>query len=152
MEEIRDHLYEVNHTWITSVRRHMRRNLLDGLIVDSRKSKPLSFLSFPVPECSCLRSEPTKPSFHASSPSTRSQLLAALKVSHPCPAWMERDRETFSQVRDTETDEDVDDDDSATPGSLFGNNSRNQEGGDVEMNSKDETQMDDQEELEGGER
>lgn len=153
MEEIRDHLYDANHTWITSVRKHMRRNLLDGLIEDSRKSKTRSFLSFPAPECTCLRYEPTETSSRAASPSTRSQLPAALRLSHPCPAWMNsKDRDTISRPREKETDEDVDDDDSVPFGLFFGNSNRNQEGGGVEMNCKEETQMEDQEELEGGDR
>ncbi|KAA8530482.1 hypothetical protein F0562_005191 [Nyssa sinensis] len=85
LEEIRDHLYEANHTWITSVRRHLRKTLLDGLTEESTRSKAESFLSLPVPECSCLRYDTTETSFHASSPLAHSQVKAALGDYTPLP-------------------------------------------------------------------
>ncbi|KAM7520612.1 hypothetical protein LguiB_019574 [Lonicera macranthoides] len=152
LEEIREHLYEANHTWIMSVRRHMRRNLLDGLKEDSARSKRLSFLSFPAPECSCLSSESTETSFHGSSPSARVQIPAALRVTHPCPAWMETD--TSSWPRDKESEEDLDDEDNAMSSALFFRHSSdgNNESGGGDINKEEGTPMEDQEELEGGER
>lgn len=156
MEDISDHMYEVNQTWIKSVRRHLRKSLLDGLTEESKVSKSLSFLSFPVPECSCLRSE----SNGASSRASTSQLPAALKVARSCPAWMGKD--VNSRPGDKENEDDLDDDDSG-PFSLFfrpsggGSNNRNtvssgSRGGGEMMSSKEETQMEDQEEMEGGDR
>lgn len=149
IEEIRDHLYEANLTWITSVRKHLRRNLIDSLAEESTNSKSLSFLSFPVPECSCLRSEPSEGSNHASSPpSTPSQFPAGLGVTHPCPSWM--NNKTISWPRDKETEEDLDDIDS-TSQLFFHSSSKNHEGEGGEINTKEDAQMEDQEELEGGE-
>lgn len=147
LEETRDHLYEANHTWITSVRRHMRKALVEGLAHDSTKSKPQSFLSHPLPECSCSRRGPTETSFHASSPSTQSQVEASLGVTHPCPAWMKGEK--ISQSRD-EREEDLDENDSSSSGFFF----RHSVGspGDGEIPNKEDTQMEDQEELEGAER
>ncbi|XP_028085148.1 O-fucosyltransferase 27 [Camellia sinensis] len=148
LEEIRDHLYQANHTWITSVRKHLRKTLLEGLKDESTSSKPLSFLSHPLPECSCLRYGTTETSFQASSPSTQLQVEAALGVTHRCPAWMDGD--SISQSREKETEEDLDEDDSTSSGLFFWHSVGNHGGG--EVNNKEETQMEDQEELEGADR
>lgn len=147
MEEIRDHLYEANHTWITSVRRHLRKSIIDGLAEESTKSKSLSFLSFPVPECTCLRPESEELN-HSSSPSVPSQFPAGLGGMHPCPTWMNNN--TISLPNDKETDEDLDDD-VTTSQLLFRSSSENHEGDGEEINTKEDTQMEDQEEIEGGE-
>ncbi|CAI9272615.1 unnamed protein product [Lactuca saligna] len=151
MEEISDHLYEANHTWIKSVRSHLRESLLDRLTEESKASKSLSFLSFPVPECSCLRSE-SKGAF-------TSQLPAAIKVARSCPAWMGKD--VVSRPGDKENEDDLDEDDSGPFGLFFrqsgGSSNRNNgggggRGGGEMMSSKEETQMEDQEEMDGGDR
>ncbi|KAL5582069.1 hypothetical protein UlMin_014511 [Ulmus minor] len=160
LDEIQEHLYQANHTWLTSVRQHMRKTLVDGLIEASKTSKPLSFISHPVPECSCLRRDsaetttthaPTRSTkTHAPSPTT-SQVLAALGVVHRCPVWMDTDLVSLS--REKENDEDLDEDDSSSSSGLFfRQNGGNNEGGVGESSNKEEVQMDDQEELEGGER
>ncbi|XP_041007607.1 O-fucosyltransferase 27-like isoform X1 [Juglans microcarpa x Juglans regia] len=149
LEEIHDHLYQANHTWLKSVRKHMRQRLLDGLMEASTKSKPLSFLSHPVPECSCLRYDSKETSFHSSSPSTQSQVQAALGVGHQCPAWMDSDLILHSKDKDNE--EDLDEDNSTSSGLFFRNSGESHESGGGGSNNK-EVQLDDLEELEGGER
>lgn len=146
LEETRDHLYQANHTWLTSLRRHLRRSVLDGLTEASTKSKPLSFLSHPVPECSCLRYDPSETSRYASSPAANSHLHATLGVANHCPAWM--DSEIISRSKDKENEEALDEDDSLSSGLFFGHSSENHESGGGEIN-KEEASMDDQEE-EGG--
>ncbi|KAF5480120.1 hypothetical protein F2P56_000887 [Juglans regia] len=150
LEEIHDHLYHANHTWLKSVRKHMRKRLLDGLIEASTKSKPLSFLSHPVPECSCLRYDSNETSFHASSPSPQSQVQAALRVVHRCPAWMDSD--LILRSKDKDNEEDLDEDDSTSSGLFFRRSGENHESGGGDSNNKEEAQLDDLEELEGGER
>ncbi|KAL2329767.1 hypothetical protein Fmac_017348 [Flemingia macrophylla] len=148
VDEITDHMYQANHTWLKSVRRHLRKTLLDGIIEASNKSKLLSFLSHPVPECSCSRRDSfSEVSKNSSSPST-SQLWKALGVAHRCPAWM--DTGPISQSKDKENEDDVDEDDSVSE--LFFRQSADNHEGDVELNNnKEENQFEDQEE-EGGER
>ncbi|XP_044467546.1 O-fucosyltransferase 27-like isoform X2 [Mangifera indica] len=145
LEETRNHLYEANHTWLTSIRRYLRRSLLDGLAEASTKSKPLSFLSHPVPECTCLRYDPSETSHNTSSATADSQLRVALGVVNHCPAWM--DGETISRPKDKENEEDLDEDDSLTSGLFFRHSGENHESG-GEM-TKEEAPMDDPEE-EGG--
>ncbi|KAF3444930.1 hypothetical protein FNV43_RR14623 [Rhamnella rubrinervis] len=151
LDEIREHLYQANHTWLTSIRRHLRKTLVDGLIEASKVSKPLSFISHPLPECSCSRHGSAETSAHASSPSHHPQLLAALRVVHRCPAWMESD--LILQSKEKENEEDFDEVDSAS-GLFFGRNGGTHEagGGGMESNNKEEAQLEDQEELEGGDR
>lgn len=148
VEEIRDHMYQANHTWLKSVRRHLRKTLLDGTIEASKKSKPLSFLSHPVPECSCSRYKSFETSKNSSSPST-SQVWDALGLSHRCPAWM--DTGSVSQVKEKVNEDDLDEDDSISSRFFFGKSGGNGEG-DGEVNNKEENLFEDQEELEGGER
>ena len=147
LEETRDHLYQANHTWLMSIRKQLRRSLLDGLTEASTRSKPLSFLSHPVPECSCLRHDPNETSRNASSP-FNSQLDAALGTVQHCPVWM--DNEIISRSKDKENEEDLDEDDSSASGLFFRHSGGNHESGGGEIN-KEEAQLDDQDELEGGE-
>ncbi|MBA0854369.1 hypothetical protein Goshw_029560, partial [Gossypium schwendimanii] len=61
---IRDDMYHPKRNWILSAREHLNRSLSEeGLIRQSLLSKPTSFLSHPIPECSCRISsvEITKP-------------------------------------------------------------------------------------------
>ncbi|KAF8012754.1 hypothetical protein BT93_I0799 [Corymbia citriodora subsp. variegata] len=149
LEETRDHLYQANRTWLTSIRRHLRKSLLDGLRGASVQSKSLSFLSHPVPECSCSSRGPAEPTSHASSPPH--SVHAALGSVHHCPAWM--DTGVTSLSLEKEHDEDLDEDDTSSSG-LFLRNSGSDtahENGGGEA-SKEEAQLEDQEELEGGER
>lgn len=125
----------------------MRKALVEGLENESTKLKPQSFLSHPLPECSCSRRGSTETSLHASSPSTLLQVEASLGVTHPCPDWMKGDR--ISQSRD-EREEDLDENDSSSSGLFFRHNVGSHGGG--EISNKEETQMEDQEELEGAER
>lgn len=150
LDEIHDHRSHANRTWLKSVRKHMRKRLLDGLLEASVKSKPLSFLSHPVPECSCMRYDSTETSLHASSPSTSLQVQAALGVVHRCPAWM--DNELVSRLRDKDNEEDLDEDDSTSSGLFFGHSGENQDSGGGDSSNKEEAHLDDQEDLEGGER
>lgn len=141
LDEIREHLYQANHTWLTSIRRHLRKTLVDGLIEASRVSKPMSFISHPLPECSCLRHDSAETSTHASGPSHHSLLLAALRVVHRCLAWMESD--LILQSKEKENEEDFDEVDS-TSGLFFGHNGGTHEGGGgVESNNKEEAQLED---------
>lgn len=149
LEEIHDQFYQANHTWITSVRRHLRKNLVDGLTKESKTSKPLSFLSFPVPECSCSKTDLTKVSSRASSPSSNSRFPAVLGAIHQCPSWMNGDM--VSGPRGDESEEDLDEDDFSSTALLFRQSSENNDGG-GEMSNKEDTQIEDQEELDGGER
>ncbi|KAH7845223.1 hypothetical protein Vadar_029241 [Vaccinium darrowii] len=50
----RDNLYHPKRNWTLSVREHLNRSLgEEGLEREFRRSKPTSFLSHPIPECSC---------------------------------------------------------------------------------------------------
>lgn len=120
---------------------------MEGLEKEFTKLKPQSFLSHPLPECSCSRRGPTETSLHTSSPSTLLQVEASLGVTHPCPDWMKGD--IISQSRD-EGEEDLDENDSSSSGLFFRHSVGSHGGG--EISNKEEIQMEDQEELEGAER
>lgn len=141
-------MYQANRTWLKSVRRHLRKTLLDGIIEASSKSKPLSFLSHPVPECSCSRHDTSFEASKNSSSKLSSQVSTTLGVTHQCPAWM--DTGPISQLKDKENEDDGDEDDSLS-GLFFRQSGGNNEG-DGDVNAKEENQFEDQEELEGGEK
>ncbi|KAM7279640.1 hypothetical protein ACFE04_006774 [Oxalis oulophora] len=150
LEDTREHLYQANHTWIMSVRRHLRNSLLDGLTVAYNTSKPQFFLSHPVPECSCLRRDQSSQTSSRSTLNSKSylQVQAALGNLHQCPAWMEK--EITSRLKDKEMDDDLDEDDPSLTSELFFNISRLEESGSTETN-KEEVHLEDQEDTEGGE-
>nr|GMD51841.1 O-fucosyltransferase 27 isoform X1 [Ipomoea batatas] len=153
-EEIRDTLYQANRTWITSIRKSLRRNLVDGLVKESKRTRPLSLLTFPIPECSCTMHVSTEKPANASSPSPHSQISDSLGPLRRCPSWMMNDH-TIPQSKD-ESEEDLDLDDSLSSGLFFrqtnNNNNNNHEGDSGEISNKEEALVEDQEELEGGER
>ncbi|KAJ0977740.1 hypothetical protein J5N97_013214 [Dioscorea zingiberensis] len=58
-DNIRDHLYHAKRNWTVAVREHLNKSLgVEGLIVAAQMSKPRSFISHPLPECSCRLSKP----------------------------------------------------------------------------------------------
>lgn len=145
-EVTRNHLYKGNQTWRLLVRRHLNRTALDGLNEAFMNLKPLSFLSHPVPECSCLRqhlSEQASGTAAGSSKRLNSQVL--LGVTHSCPGWMETDSSTVSE-REVDTEEAGD----VLSEQFFQWNSSQEIGG-AEMNSREDAQVEDEEDLEGGE-
>uniref|UniRef100_A0A7N0T8H2 O-fucosyltransferase family protein n=1 Tax=Kalanchoe fedtschenkoi TaxID=63787 RepID=A0A7N0T8H2_KALFE len=149
LDENQDHMYQANQTWLRSIRRQMRKSLLDGLTEASTKSKAISFLSHPVPECSCLGSENATISAHANPP--YSQLHSLLGPVRRCPAWMTKG-DSVSEFNSKETEEDLDEPDYLA-GLFFGNGSSGEsESGSGGASNKEETHIEDQEELEGGER
>lgn len=147
LEEIEAHMYQANHTWLTSIRRQLRRSLLDGLIEASNKTKPLSFLSHPVPECSCLRYDTVEKSSNGSTPASPLQVKSALGNIAKCPGWM--GKEVIPRSKDKENEEDMDENDPSSSGLFFQN--ANHENGGEEITGKEEVQLEDQEELESAE-
>ncbi|KAL7141163.1 hypothetical protein ABFS83_08G035600 [Erythranthe nasuta] len=160
LDEISEHFYQANRTWITSIRRSLRRNLVEGITKEMIKSKPMSFLSFPIPECSCSGGN-APPSVNASShPLVDSPLRNVLEAMDRCPSWIEGGGGMASptggdKVVKEEYDDDVDEEESDSPAAaavlLFRQGGESNDGG-AETGNKEETQMEDQEELEGGEK
>lgn len=150
LEEIRDHMYEANHTWITSVRKLLKRSILEGLVESSKRSKAFSFLSHPVPECSCIKREHRVLNV--------SLVEADLGVTHRCPQGMDGVAKRSKDNNNAEREEDLDEEDLSSSGLFFGHmgsggsSNSNNETVNSEANNKEEGQLEDQEELEGGER
>ncbi|GAB2238134.1 hypothetical protein Droror1_Dr00016036 [Drosera rotundifolia] len=137
IDEIREMEFQPNRTWLSSVRKHMRNSLLDGLMETSTKSKLSSFLSHPVPECSCSGNR-----------SARTQGPAiGLGTLHACPSWMGSD--LGSRSWEKEKEDDFDEEGTISFGVLFQNGGGNHETGGGEISYKEETQGDDQEEENG---
>lgn len=58
----------------------------------------------------------------------------------------------MDQQKDKESEEELEEDDSASLGLFLQQSGANQEGGDGETNNKEETPMEDNEDVEGGDR
>ncbi|KAG4135753.1 hypothetical protein ERO13_D08G235900v2 [Gossypium hirsutum] len=102
---IRDDMYHPKRNWILSAREHLNRSLSEeGLIRQSLLSKPTSFLSHPIPECSCRISsvEITKP--------IKGKDGRILFGGEPeCPKWMQSARAEKARTNETEPAEDEND-------------------------------------------
>ncbi|KAM7515938.1 hypothetical protein LguiA_005521 [Lonicera macranthoides] len=95
-----EHLYYPKHNWTLSVRKHLNNSLgEEGLMRGLRESKPLSFLSHPIPECSCRNSKgpETQPLYEG---------------EDKCPKWMvdkltakENTANNENEPQEDETDE-----------------------------------------------
>ncbi|XP_057524110.1 O-fucosyltransferase 27-like isoform X2 [Amaranthus tricolor] len=141
IDDLRESMHPTNRTWLSSIRKHLKQTLLDGLVEAFNLSKPLSFLSHPIPECSCSRGE--------NSPSTDFNPRAALKIRRICPAWM--GVSTNLRRKEKETDDEVYVDDGFI--SSFFVRATGKLGVDIGGNgSQEETRLEDQDELENGDR
>ncbi|KAK8634218.1 hypothetical protein V6N13_015046 [Hibiscus sabdariffa] len=101
----RDNMYHSKREWTLSVKEHLNRSLSEeGLIRQSLLSKPNSFLSHPLPECSC----------RISSLETAKQIKGKdgrvlYGDEHECPKWMQSAGAVGARNDDTESDEDDND-------------------------------------------
>ncbi|GMI65068.1 embryo sac development arrest 30 [Hibiscus trionum] len=119
---IRDNMYHPLRDWTLSVKEHLNRSLSEeGLIRQSLLSKPNSFLSHPLPECSCRIS---------SLENTKTKKGKDGRVlygdEHECPKWMQsagavgvRNDDTESAEGDTDVVEQQERDDPDFPSSLM---------------------------------
>ncbi|KAL9248814.1 EMBRYO SAC DEVELOPMENT ARREST 30-like protein [Drosera capensis] len=81
-----EHLYHPKHNWTLAVREHLNKSLgQEVLRTELKLSKPSSFLSYPVPECSCR--------------SSSSVLGSVYEDVDECPQWMKNSFE--SRVEDS---------------------------------------------------
>ncbi|KAJ1689528.1 hypothetical protein LUZ63_013683 [Rhynchospora breviuscula] len=92
---ITDNLYHPPRNWTFLLRSHLNKSLsTDGLITEAQISKSRSFLSHPLPECSCTTPNPN---------------LAQYKGLEECPDWMVRGLALVStRSKSQSEDEDAD--------------------------------------------
>ncbi|GLJ32796.1 hypothetical protein SUGI_0660380 [Cryptomeria japonica] len=108
-DDIRDHLYKPNHTWLVSVREHLNNSTHEsGLIQMSLNAKPLSFLSHPLPECACRTSKIDEISAFNLSYIKDSLGRLLYGGEDLCPEWMNRG---IMSSGEKEKDEDDDSED-----------------------------------------
>ncbi|XP_058113076.1 protein EMBRYO SAC DEVELOPMENT ARREST 30 [Magnolia sinica] len=109
-DDIHDNLYHPKRNWTVAVREHLNRSLnMEGLTVESVASKPTSFLSHPLPECSC-RTTPISPGTPEQVKGRDGKLLYG--GEDECPEWMKRSLESISLKLKLAEDEGVDESDS----------------------------------------
>ncbi|XP_073010402.1 O-fucosyltransferase 27 isoform X2 [Typha latifolia] len=96
-EDAQGNLYNANRTWWNLVCKHLDETLLEELNEASMKWKPVSFLSHPLPECSCLRRWPFETSSHAHAPLNASRSSGLFGVEYFCPGWMGTETSPISE-------------------------------------------------------
>lgn len=91
----RDNPYHPRRNWTLSVREHLNKSLgEEGLEREFRRSKPTSFLSHPIPECSCRILKPTE----IASTTNKNKINHHLSYEgeNVCPKWMYEGVKTVS--------------------------------------------------------
>lgn len=84
---VSDNVYHPKHNWTLQVREHLNASLGEvGLLRESRLSKRASFLSYPIPECSCRNFRASETSDVGKGSGAR-QFLYSGEVE--CPKWMQ---------------------------------------------------------------
>ncbi|KAK4787026.1 hypothetical protein SAY86_010859 [Trapa natans] len=119
-----DSMYILRRNWTLLVQEHLNKSLgVEGLIWQSQFSKPTSFLSHPLPECSC-RIAPLEVRNHVKGMDGR----VMYGGEDMCPKWMEHGQDTQDlkgekEESDDETGEEYESNLSEQPG--FGGSDRN---------------------------
>ncbi|KAL3513721.1 hypothetical protein ACH5RR_026438 [Cinchona calisaya] len=81
------HLYYPPHNWTLSVKEHLNKSLAEeGLGQEFHLAKPKSFLSHPIPECSCTTLKTTEVLRSAKD----SSFHLLYEGQDECPKWMEQ--------------------------------------------------------------
>uniref|UniRef100_A0A0A9D8M8 O-fucosyltransferase family protein n=1 Tax=Arundo donax TaxID=35708 RepID=A0A0A9D8M8_ARUDO len=101
-ENISDHRYHPPWNWTIAAREHLNKSAnVEGVVSSAMLSKPVSFLSHPLPECSCRM--------------TKSVAVQSVKDSHgellfggeeECPEWMVHSLATVSAKNNEPQNED----------------------------------------------
>ncbi|XP_062232155.1 protein EMBRYO SAC DEVELOPMENT ARREST 30-like [Phragmites australis] len=101
-ENVSDHRYHPPRNWTIAAREHLNKSAnVEGFISSAMLSKPVSFLSHPLSECSCR--------------TTKSAAVQPVKDSHgrllfggeeECPDWMARSLATVSTKNNEPQNED----------------------------------------------
>ncbi|KAK9147631.1 hypothetical protein Scep_006388 [Stephania cephalantha] len=82
-----DNIYHPPRNWTLIMREHLNKSLSEeGLVKESRFSKPFSFLAHPLPECSCRISESSET--HNGKKVVDNDGLIYEQVDE-CPTWMQ---------------------------------------------------------------
>ncbi|XP_021282888.1 uncharacterized protein LOC110415535 [Herrania umbratica] len=101
----RDDMYHPKRNWTLSAKEHLNRSLSeDGLIRQSLLAKPTSFLSHPLPECSCRIS-----SVEITKQTTDKDGRFLYGGEEECPKWMQSAGAEGVKYDDTESAEDDND-------------------------------------------
>ncbi|TYG38224.1 hypothetical protein ES288_D13G204200v1 [Gossypium darwinii] len=101
----RDDMYHPKRDWMLSVKEHLNRSLSeDGFFRQSLLSKPNSFLSHPLPECSCRI-----PSVETAKQIKGKDGRIVFGGEEECPKWMELARAEGARNEDMESAEDDND-------------------------------------------
>ncbi|KAM6554279.1 hypothetical protein CsatB_015041 [Cannabis sativa] len=103
----RDNLYHPKHNWTLVVQEHLNKSLgEEGLIRQSLLSKSASFISHPLPECSCRIPSAETPNI------VRGKEARVLYGGEEeCPKWMQHDEnivsESFAEEEGKTDDDDL---------------------------------------------
>lgn len=95
-------MYILRRNWTLLVQEHLNKSLgVEGLMWQSQFSRPTSFLSHPLPECSC-RIDPLKVKNHVKGMDGK-VLYGGEDV---CPKWMKHGQDTLDLKGEKEENDD----------------------------------------------
>ncbi|KAJ1289176.1 hypothetical protein BS78_02G144500 [Paspalum vaginatum] len=96
-EDVSDHRYHPPRNWTIAVREHLNRSArVEGVVSSAMLSRPVSFLAYPLPECSCRN-----PKSPAVQPVKDSKGRLLFGGEEECPDWMARSL-TMSSAKNNE--------------------------------------------------
>ncbi|CAL4948500.1 unnamed protein product [Urochloa decumbens] len=114
-ENVSDHRYHPPRNWTIAAREHLNRSAgVEGVVSSAMLSRPVSFLSHPLPECSCRT--PKSPAIQPVKDSNGRLLFGGEKE---CPDWMARSLAMASAKNSEPQNEDYEDElpeDDSRPG------------------------------------
>lgn len=102
LNNTRDHIYDHSRNWTILVRQHLNASLSEeGIKKKFSQSKSLSFLSHPIPECSCRIMK----TLDTQSDSRKAKAQNLFKGKDECPSWMERTRAATITLENAATED-----------------------------------------------
>ncbi|XP_051139454.1 protein EMBRYO SAC DEVELOPMENT ARREST 30 [Andrographis paniculata] len=97
----REHLYHPPRNWTLAIREHLNKSMAEaGIVQELQHSKTKSFLSHPLPECSCTLKMPD-------SIKKGSNLEALYRKQDKCPPSFEQSLKSIAKSQDTTATEDT---------------------------------------------
>jgi hypothetical protein len=104
-ENVSDHRYHAPRNWTIAARKHLNRSAgVEGVVSSAMLSRPVSFVSHPLPECSCRT--PKSPAVQPVKDSNGRLLFGG---EEECSEWMARHLAMASAKNSEPQNEDYED-------------------------------------------
>jgi hypothetical protein len=134
-ENVTDHRYHPPRNWTIAAREHLNKSAnVEGIISSAMLSKPVSFLSHPLPECSCRTAKSV-----AVQPVKDSHGRLLFGGEEDCPDWMVRSLAKVSAKNNESQNEDYE---GELPDDSSPDTQQESDRGDTNKSSEQDEEMD----------